>query len=314
MDADHEEFEHIPWSSLVAESRDPRVRWLGVAVGVVLAVVLGLVVVRVINGDDGETVVVPGESAAQETAAAPPPVEVSPVSVTTTSQLPSPRLYSEAELLAGSSAAAAVDGGASATDEADVMAMVLQYETSAVAARAEWFVTDFFTIDGDVVGRESVRSVLPTGALAAVVETEAGVSYVEWARAVSVEQIDVAEFEVTVVFRALAGTDRESLHRQPVRAVAVGVTLDDTGAFGVADLPEPVALPPSLAVEGIVAESDEPLPESVRATALAAADAWGADAIVERSSLDSGRWRVEVSVTDASGLRWPLVVRVPVDS
>ena len=300
---------------MVAETRDPRIRWLSVAVGVVLAVVLGLVVARVIGGDDGETVVVPGESAAEETVAAPPAAEVPPVSVvTTTSQPPPPRLYSEAELLAGSSPGAAVGGGASVTDEADVMAMVLQYETSAVAARAEWFVTDFFTVDGDVVGRESVRSALPTGALAAVVETEAGVSYVEWARAVSVEQIDVAEFEVTVVFRALAGTDRESLRRQPVRAVAVGVSFDDTGAFGVVDLPEPVALPPSLDIEGIVAESAEPLPESVRTAALAAADAWGTDAVVERSSLSSGRWRVEVSVTDASGLRWPLVVRVPVDS
>ncbi len=312
MDADHEEFEHIPWASLVAETRDPRVRWLGVGVGVVLAVVLGLVVVRVIGGGGEGTIVVPGESSGGTTVAASPAAEVPPPPVTTTIQPPSPRLYSEAELLADSSVGPST--GADGVDEADVMALIPQFETSAVAARAEWFVTDFFTVDGDAVGRESVRAALPAGAVAAAEDAGAGVSYVEWARVVSVEQTDVGRFTVTVVFRTLAGVDRASLRRQPVRAVAVGVAVDEAGAVGVVDLPEPVELPPSLDVGAIEGESADPLPESVRVVALAAADAWGADAVVERSSLSDGSWRVEVSVTDASGLRWPLVVRLPVDS
>jgi len=309
MDADNEEFEHIPWASLVAETRDPRVRWLGVGVGVVLAVVLGLVVVRVIGGGGGGTVVVPGESAAGATVAAPPAAEVPPVPVAITTQPPSPRLYSEAELLVDGAATI----GPAVVDEADVMALLPQFEASAVAARAEWFVTDFFTVDGDVAGRESVRAALPAGAIEKV-EVGAGVSYVEWARVVAVEQTDVGRFTVTVVFRSLAGVDRVSLRRQPVRAVAVGIAIDEAGAVGVADLPEPVALPPSLDVGAIEGESDDLLPESVRAAALAAADAWGSDATVDRSALNAGWWRVEVSVTDASGLRWPLVVRLPADS
>lgn len=310
MDADHEEFEHIPWASLVAETRDPRVRWLGVGVGVVLAVVLGLVVVRVIGGGGGGTVVVPGESAAGATVAAPPPADAPPAPVATTTQPPSPRLYSEAELLVDGAAT----NGPAVADEADVMALVTQFETSAVAARAEWFVTDFFTVDGDAAGRESVRAALPAGAVAVLDDPGAGVSYVEWARVVAVEQTAVGGFAVTVAFRTLAGVDRASLRRQPVRAVVVGVAVDETGAVGVVDLPEPVALPPSLAAEAIEGETTDPLPESVRAAALAAGDAWGAGAVVERASLRDGVWRVEVSVTDASGLRWPLAVRLPADS
>ncbi len=312
MDADHEEFEHIPWASLVAETRDPRVRWLGVGVGVVLAVVLGFVVVRVIGGGGEGTVVVPGGGAAGATVAAPPAAEVPPAPVTTTTQLPSPRLYSEAELLADS--AADPSTGAGGADAADVMALVPQSETDAVAARAEWFVTDFFTVDGDAAGRESVRAALPSGAVAAADDAGAGVSYVEWARVVSVEQTDVGRFTVAVVFRTLAGVDKASLRRQPVRAVAVGVVVDEGGAVGVVDLPEPVVLPPSLDVGAIEGESGDPLPQSVRAAALATADAWGADAVVERSSLGDGMWRVEVSVADVSGLRWPLVVRLPADA
>ena len=312
MDADHEEFEHIPWASLVAETRDPRVRWLGVGVGVVLAVVLGFVVVRVIGGGGEGTVVVTGESVPDATVAAPPTAEIAPAPVTTTTKPPSPRLYSEAELVADASPDPST--GAGGADAADVMALVPQFETNAVAARAEWFVTDFFTVDGDAAGRESVRVALPAGAVATADDAGVGVSYVEWARVVSVEQTDVGRFAVTVVFRTLAGVDRASLRRQPVRAVAVGVAVDEAGAVGVVDLPEPAELPPSLDVEGIVGESADPLPESVRAAALAAADAWDADAVVVRSSLADGSWRVEVSVTDASGLRWPLVVRLPADS
>ena len=239
MDADHEEFEHIPWASLVAETRDPRIRWLGVGVGVVVAVVLGLVVVRVIGGGDGGTVVVPGEGAAGAAVAAPPTEEAAPAPASTTPQPVSPRLYSEAELLAGGAAAV----GPVAADEADVMALIPQFETSAVAARAEWFVTDFFTVDGDAAAPDSVRGSLPAGAIAPDHDLGAGVSYVEWARAISVEQTDADGFEVTVVFRTLAGSDRTSLRRQAVRAVAVGVAVDSGGAVGVVDIPEPAALP-----------------------------------------------------------------------
>ena len=311
MDADHEEFEHIPWASLVAETRDPRIRWLGVGVGLVAAVALGLVVVRVIGGGGEGTVVVPGENAAGAVVAAgPPAAEAAPDLVSTTTGPVTPRLYSEAELL--TTGAATI--GPVVADEADLMALVPQFEASAVAARAEWFVTDFFTVDGDPAGLDSVWGSLPAGAVAPDHGSGAGVSYVEWARAVSVEHTEPDGFEVTVVFRTLAGGDRTSLRRQPVRAVIVGVAVDRGGAVGVVDLPEPAVLPPTLEIEAIDGESTDPLPESVRAAALAAADAWGTDATVERSALIDGWWRVEVSVADASGLRWPLAVTLSSDA
>ena len=305
MDSDREEFEHIPWASLAAETRDPWVRWLGMGVGVVVAIVLGMVAVRLIRGGNEGTVVESGESAASvaaPTTTAPPAPTTEPNApvVTTAVGVESPRLYSEAELV---------------VSEADAMAAIPQFDTVLVVARAEWFVTDFFTVDGDTARIESVLGALPPGATDAWTQESAGaVSYVEWARAASLAATDVGRFEVVVLFRTLAGSDRAALERQPVRAVVIVVEVDDAGSVAIAELPLPAPLPPGHRVEALPAPGDDP-PDAVVAAAMeVAAEAWGMESTVVGATLDQGVWRVEVVMADSGGLRWPLAVRVPVES
>jgi hypothetical protein len=256
-----------------------------------------MVAVRVILGGTEGTVVVPGESAAA-VAASPATVAPAPV-VTSTVAVEPPRLYREADLVVA---------------EADVMAVIPQFDSLLVTARAEWFVTDFFTVDGDVAGFDSLQETLPIGAATTWThESGAGVSYVEWARAVSVDPGESGRFEVVVLFRALAGSDRGSLERQPVRAVAVVVAVDDSGAVAVADLPRPVALPSAYRVDAI-AVGGEDVPEDVSAAAArTAATTWGLEFTVVDATLDQGMWRVAVLAADPSGLEWPLIVRLPAE-
>lgn len=117
-DLDREEYEHIPWSQLTSEMQSPYRRPAFVVLGVVVAVVLGLVASRVLAGG--------GPAPEPPPAAAPVTTGAQPTTPATTSPVPPPQLYREADLLA-----------------------ILPKEESRFAAvTAEWFITDHFTVDG----------------------------------------------------------------------------------------------------------------------------------------------------------------------
>jgi hypothetical protein len=192
--------------------------------------------------------------------------------------------------------------------EADLMAVVPEEEQRAAVARAEWFVTDFFTVDGDGVAVEGVRGALPAGFEVVLPhEVGGGTSYVEWARALRVVPEAPGRYRVTVAYRALAGATGEPLRRSPVVAVDVEVAVDSGGATAVVDLPQPAAIDTATAEAAIPAEAEPPA--EVAAAAIELARRVGDDPQVEGAGLDAVGWRVVVSVTDGSGLRWPLVVR-----
>ena len=107
-----EEHEEIPWSMLVEQDRHGRRRTLYLAAAAIVAVVVGFTGIRFFEGQrHGEDTAGPAPTATTAAAA---------VRTTTTT------LLSEADLMA-----------------VDPTTMAL-----AAVARAEWFVTDYFTVDG----------------------------------------------------------------------------------------------------------------------------------------------------------------------
>jgi hypothetical protein len=287
-DLDREEFETIPWSQLAPPRVPTLTRVMVAAAGVLGVAVIGVLGARMLRGGPARvTVTLPPEVVAtsprENVAADPAPVVAdSPSAISTAEE----RLYSEA----------------------DLMAVMPEEDQRAAAARAEWFVTDFFTVDGDSATASAVREALPEGFDAVLPhDVGGGVSYVEWARAMRVAPDGPGRYVVTVAFRVLSSREYESLIRDPVQAVHVRVAVDGESSTAVVDLPEP-AIVETAVIATPVPPDAEPPPEVV-ATAFELAGTLGADAAVEQAGVDESGWRIVVSVASPSGLRWPLVVR-----
>ena len=283
-----QEYEHIPWSQLVPVQKD-RSMQLAALVVVIAAALLAVVllarrspevapVALPVTATTTNPAVVAGESAPVPT-----------VAVAATAPVPTlagPQIYSEADLMA---------------------ALPPQPELAAIA-RAEWFVTDFFTVDGDRALAEAVTAALPDA-----VELPASdgslISYVEWARAVAVADHLDGTFDVTVWFRTLVGSPAGGFARTAVRAVDVHLVTDESGRLAVADLPraarvEPLGLAPSWPVGAT------PPPQTV-ARAADSLDQIGETPELLDAGRDEDGWRLVFSVGDASGMRFPITVRVP---
>ena len=155
------------------------------------------------------------------------------------------------------------------------MAVLPDELTAAAALRAEWFVTDYFTADVDPSGSASVRAALPPGgSMPELPQDEAGpgVSFVEWARTVSIEPLGNGIHRVEVLFRAIGAPESGEFRRLPVRAVAVGRGgTDETLEAGVVGQGDRVAREPGLAAvadtgrqvgHGCGQVGDGPVPES----------------------------------------------------
>jgi hypothetical protein len=294
VDDQHEEVEHIPWGELLASTGDGRRRLIYLAAGALAAVVLGMVVARLFASSP-EPAPVAVETPAAATTPQVPVVTV-PVAMpeataaaTSSTTVPAPVLYREA----------------------DLMAFPPEWEARAAAARAEWFVTDFFTADLEPNGVADVRGALPAGVELPDMPQDAavGLSYVEWARAVWVEEADTGVFRVTVAYRMLGAPPDRGFQRLPVRAVEVRVAVSDSGGTVVVDLPSPVTLPPGPTPEPWPA-AVESAPQSVVEGAMEAAGGWGSEHRLVAVGRVSEGWRVMLTAADELGNRWPLTVYV----
>jgi hypothetical protein len=282
-DLDTETYETIPWAQLApAQPTLPNRIAMGVG-GVVVAVALGFLLFSLLRDDAPRTMVtVPLENAAGRvappTASGPPP---EPAAATDPV-----RLYSEA----------------------DLMAVIPEEDQRAAAGRAVWFVTDFFTVDGDTATVASVRSMLPVGLEVPLPHDDArSVSYVEWAEAVAVRPAGPGRYLVDVAFRTLDGLEDGEIRRRAVRAVRVQIGVDDTGSVSVLDLPEPIE--PAMATVAFSPPPEAEPPHEILAAAHEAAAPFGTDIETIAAGIDADGWRIALLVTDASGLDFPLVVR-----
>ncbi len=293
MDDQHEEVEHIPWGELMASAGDGRRRALFLAAGALGALVLGVVITRAVSVPGAPApepvpvaVVTSTTLATPVTVLVPAPV---PETTTTTTTLPAPVLYREA----------------------DLMAFPPDWAARAAVARAEWFVTDFFTADLEPNGTADLRGALPAGVELPEMPQDAvaGLSYVEWARAFRVEEGADGVYRVAVAYRMLGAPPERGFQRLPVRAVEVRVAVSDAGGSVVVDLPTPIVMPVGPNPEPWPVENEIP-PQAVVDGAMAVAAGWGTEHRLVGSSRVAGGWRVVLTATDELGNRWPLSVLV----
>ena len=290
MEHEHEEVEQIPWAMLADQLEGGRRRSLGMlALAVAAAVIVAVVALNVLRRPSGTTVeIVPGTTEVAAAAAAPtlpePPADASPADAAATeptpTALPAPGLYSEA----------------------DLMAVAPEHDLRLVAARAEWFVSDYFTVLGADDPVDGLADAVPRPSA-----DDVGCSCVEWVRTMTVTPLGPDEYEAAVLYRTLRRDDAGDLVRTPVRAVSLRIVVDPEGGLGVAGLPRPVAVPPLAATS---VELVTP-PAGVAAAALTEVAGLGTEPEVIGGVAGEVSWRVVVVLTDVSGIRWPYEVTVP---
>ena len=288
---EHEEFEQIPWSELTARPPDGRRRVIYLVAGGLGALVLAVLVVRAFASPSPVTPVAPAVTVAQG-------------DTTTTGAI-----------TATTAAVAAAPAPSLLYREADLMAFPAIPAERAAVARAEWFVTDYFTADLEPTGSADLRAALPGGAAVPDMpqDAAAGLSYVEWARAFRVEEVSEGRFRVGVVFRSLGAPPDRGFYRLPVRAVEVTVAVAADGGSTVVDLPTPVALPAG-PEPGPWPEESVEAPQWVVDEALAAVAGWGTEPRLVAAQADGTGWRVVLTLADEVGNRWPVAVRVEGES
>jgi hypothetical protein len=290
----HDEFETIPWATLAEEIDRGKHRNMALTVAAAVAVgILAFMVVRSVRQPPGTVVEVP-TTAASVVAPTAPGVD----GVTASTAVPA----AGPTATAPGSAAAAAPAGAVVYTEEDLRAGVPDVDMRLAVARAEWFVSEYFSTG------EVAAGVLPEGIISRTVP-EGTYSWVEWARGVAVEAMGGGRYDVTVVFRTVAGNGERPVAVTPVRAVRVPVVVDRAGASGVVDLPSPVPVPDVVAADP-APPSEGDVPEAVASSALdTAAELGGTAEVLGGSQLSTG-WRVVVTVTDRSGASFPVVVVV----
>jgi len=305
---DVERFESIPWASLLPEENDRRTRWLGIAAAVLLAVVAGLIALRVFGAST------PGTVVAIDPIPASPEADVAGDGSSTTHP-------DDSAAATGSGSGVTVSQGPKsmpepAYSEADLMASVPDVSMRAAVMRAEWFVTDFFTVDTDASAAAVAAALAPLEGVAFPHASPVGVSYVEWARAYAVEPLPASGYRVAVAFRTLSAPEGEAVTRRPVRAVEVDVAVDSAGATLVLELPRPTVIPTAtpIAANRPVGDGDGSgavAPVDIAAAAVASAGVAGVDASVVGAESRDGGWRFVVAVVDESGMAFPLSVWLP---
>lgn len=276
-----DEYEEIPWSTLLTEHRKGRVKTMYLAAAVLVAIVLGFVGIRWFTAPGhGDQMALAGALDTTTTSAAGnATIPTAPTTTTTT----------KADL-----------------SEADLMAVSPASEEIAAIARAEWFVTDYFTVDGPIPEElisafvnDAVLPELPTG-------DGVGISYVEWARAFDVRST-VGGYAVSVVFRSLTEEPDGAFVRGPVRAVDVLIAVKG-GETAIEDLPIPILPPVYHTIDGWMETNGEAHDKAIAAT-LDYAGLFDENAFVIESGAAGPEWRVVFTVGDRSGNRWPVVMR-----
>jgi hypothetical protein len=268
-----EVYEHIPWAQLATPTQEKKSLLIYLIAGAIVAASLGALVARSMGRSPESPAV-----AVTTPITAPSIVELPPPS-------PSP--------------------GEDPLSEADLLAVVPgQYEVEA-AARAEWFVTDYFSSGGDPAASRAVVEALPENSRLPVTTSPESTSYVDWVSTSRTEAVGNDRFRSTVLFRVLVSADNGTYVRLPVQAVDVVVEVDPAGGTRVVDLPMPVVIPPGPLLQAWGDPSAE-VPDLIRTSALRLTEGWGTEPAFIEAGQRGGGWRVVVSVVDEAGVRWPL--------
>jgi hypothetical protein len=186
--------------------------------------------------------------------------------------------------------------------EADLFAIDPERLLDQAAAHAEWFVAEYVGVDGSEESRATLGSLLPAG-IPVPAAPESTRVFVEWVRAVSVEETAPLNFRVTVLVRSLVAEGEEAYRRLPPMLATVEVSVADTGAR--------VMLPPTLSP--ITPSEPQPLtlaevPAEIQQAAITAS---GATEVLGGVESAAGGWQVVVLAPGPDGVSRPTTVAVP---
>lgn len=277
---DDERFEHIPWEHIGPTGDRNKLILYGLAGAVLIAGLTAAVVGGRAASTDlvaTPTTTTPATTMIEATTAPPP-----------TSTVPSAGAPNDDE---------PNDGQAGAWSEADLRAFPVETLATEAAALAEWLASDFFTIDGGTQIAADLEGILPEGSV--LPEAPVGTrSFVEWARAVSVEESTPGLYEVLVLVRRLAAAEGESYRRIPPIGVVISLIWTE-GGWSVTDLPV-------LAEAPILVQAPAWSEDEVPAEIIAAATASTGGAVLAGIQVGDN-WRLVVEMVDLTGVSWPLV-------
>ena len=266
--------ESVPWEALGRPDPPDRRTWYVLGAAAVVVVAISASAARTLWPSPPLQAPVAGASVTQ----------VSPTTVTT---LVAPPTTSPTPLIS----------------EADLRAVDAEHLERWAASHAEWFLAEWFTLDGS--DRTGVADLLPEGLSAGPVDPGAR-SFVESVSTRSVTPTGNDRFEVVALVRLLSASDGEAYIRQPATAYSVAVGIVE-GLPAILDLPMPVELDFARAAVPPGVEADPP-PE-VTEGALESVAGFGTP---DRSSLTAtttgGSWRVTLMIEDAAGVSWPVAV------
>lgn len=127
--------------------------------------------------------------------------------------------------------------------------------------------------------------------------------FVEWVRAVTLEEMSPLHYRVGVLVRSLVAQGEEIYHRVPPMLVTVEVLVAEDGAR--------VVLPPTLAP--LPTPEPEPLalvevPPEIQEAAMASS---GATEVIGGIQTAAGDWQVVVVAAGPDGVARPTTVNVP---
>jgi hypothetical protein len=293
-----EELEHIPWSALAVKPPASKTTLVYVVLGVVAAIGLGLLAARWLLPGDGQSTVTLPPVAVTDQAATVQQVAVADIAN------PVPAVATTTAATGESPVSTAVG----LYSEADLMAIAVDDESRLAAMRAEWFVQDYFTVDGDEQIADELEALV--GDVVLPHRAPTGSSYVEWARSFAIVSPTPGRYVVEVAYRVLSSGAGGTFIRMPIRAVAITIEVDVDGSMTIVDLPASTDIPETSAMPDITGSAGTP-PDDLVAVALLSVQGLGTDATVLDVTSDGSTWRFVVSVADPSGLRWPITVLVP---
>ena len=188
------------------------------------------------------------------------------------------------------------------TAEADLYAVHPERAIDRVAAHAEWFAAEYLTVDGSEEGLAALTSLLPSG-VPLPVAAEGTRVFVEWVRAMTVEEIGALTYRVTVLARSLAAEGDAAYQRQAPLELAIEVSLA-AGSPQVV-LPPQVSQAPAGPAHPLALV---PVPDEVGAAAL---EQTGGSEVVGGMQGPDGGWQVVVLVTTPDGVSRPVSAGVP---
>jgi hypothetical protein len=268
----NEVYERIPWETLERKSGD-RQWWMIAVAG---AIVLGALAYSFMRNRPISVPAAPVEAVATTLAAAP----------------------------AATAAAPPIAGPSSPTvvAEADLYAVDPERLVDQATAHAEWFVAEYIGVDGSEESRATLASLLPAGVPPPIAQESTKV-FVEWVRAVTLEEMSPLHYRVGVLVRSLVAQGEEIYHRVPPMLVTVEVLVAEDGAR--------VVLPPTLAP--LPTPEPEPLalvevPPEIQEAAMASS---GATEVIGGIQTAAGDWQVVVVAAGPDGVARPTTVNVP---